>query len=657
MPRVIGIRIHRDGALVDTQVFERDVIKIGRLASAHLRLDDPKVSRIHAVIEVSESREAAIIDMGAAGGTQVNGETIARVRLRHGDEITLGDTRLVVVLDDVELAGTQRGVAPATTTAVTEVIREGGTASSTSAGGVFASGAADVSALRAELRSAAMPTASTDVFQHPVETRQGGTTSVATRGPLPVPVSAPVGKPGDASSSSAPPVLLPMLPPIPEDDITPENRFVEVTLRWGGRVMEVRRIKEATSFCIGQGPAVDLFVPFMGLSHELLTQRGGQGWMVRTTAAMGGTVQRAGASVPLSSMDCVADGDCLLFPLADDMTVTLAVEHLNVEVRAVPRSRAVPLLPYFDALWANSALLTLFSMTALIATVILMPIGMDSLDDDLMTNRMKFQTLILKPPPKDNAFLKNFKELKESKKAAKKESGKAGDKKAKPAKDQGRMANQAKDKPTDEEVVQNRMAALFGDSGGIAQLFGAESGGALQAALGSLEGGKVAAGFGAGGMALRGGGPGGGGVAVGTIAAGRIGTKGRSSGDVTYGAGEGGLGAKEERDITMTAGKPIINGALDPEIIRRIVREHAGQVRYCYESELVRTPGLIGKIVMRWVINGDGRVMQAQVAETQMQNANVENCLATKIKTWAFPKPKGGGMVVVNYPFVFKQGG
>ena len=40
-----------------------------------------------------------------------------------------------------------------------------------------------------------------------------------------------------------------------------------------------------------------------------------------------------------------------------------------------------------------------------------------------------------------------------------------------------------------------------------------------------------------------------------------------------------------------------------------------------------------------------------------MKNANVENCLASRIKTWVFPKPKGGGIVIVNYPFVFKQSG
>jgi hypothetical protein len=27
------------------------------------------------------------------------------------------------------------------------------------------------------------------------------------------------------------------------------------------------------------------------------------------------------------------------------------------------------------------------------------------------------------------------------------------------------------------------------------------------------------------------------------------------------------------------------------------------------------------------------------------------------VHTWIFPKPKGGGVVIVTYPFVFNQGG
>src|SRR5688572_14636328 len=125
MARAIGIKVHRGSELVDTQVFERDIIKIGRLASAHLRLEDTKVSRIHAVIDIANGNEVSIIDMGSAEGTRVNGEKVSRVRLKHGDEVGLGDSKLVIVLDDAELAalkgnaGASAGAAAGAATAVT----------------------------------------------------------------------------------------------------------------------------------------------------------------------------------------------------------------------------------------------------------------------------------------------------------------------------------------------------------------------------------------------------------------------------------------------------------------------------------------------------------------------------------------------------------
>ncbi len=134
---------------------------------------------------------------------------------------------------------------------------------------------------------------------------------------------------------------------------------------------------------------------------------------------------------------------------------------------------------------------------------------------------------------------------------------------------------------------------------------------------------------------------------------GLVGTRGRGSGEAGYGAAPAGLGGRGKSDVTLTQGTPVILGSLDKAVIRRVVQAHLAQVRYCYEKELARTPGLRGKVVMKWVINGTGKVSQAQTADTTLRNPNVEACLATKIKTWKFPTPAGGGFVIINYPFVF----
>jgi hypothetical protein len=664
MTRPIGIRIHRGNELLEAQVFDRDLIKIGRLTSAHLRLEDPKVSRIHAVIEFTDGREVSIIDMGSAEGTRVNGEKVSRSRIKHGDEVVLGESRLVIVLDDAEIAAMRSGVtsAPTTTTATTTTAASSST--STLVTGAFAaapmvgastvSGELNVSALRADLQLPAPPSLPTSSSSwsdlEPGAMATSAATSTSTSSPMSAWRQAPKAK--KRSAPVAMPSILPPLPPIPEDAITPENRFVEVTLRWGSTVTDVKRFKNTAKVSIGTERTDDLFVPVVGGSLNLITSLPGQGWKVRFREGMSGHVARGDGSASLAESGAAADGDARALVLTDDTVITLGLGSHTVEVRAVPKSRIVPFAPFFDALWANAAVITLFLSAAVIATTIYFPVGMDSLDDDLLTNPTKFQTMILKPPPKDNAFLDKLKAPTESK-SPKKNDAKSEKKKVEPKKE----PKVAQPKPSNEEVVANKMAALFGgENGGVASIFSSSGKAtALEAALGGIDGTKVAAGYGAGGLALRGGT--GNGVGTGTLGGGAIGTRGRSSGDVNYGSSAGGLTAKKEREVTMTTGTPVVLGSLDPEIIRRIVREHGGQVRYCYESELTRTPGLYGKIVMKWLISGDGKVMSVTIAETQMKNANVENCLASRIKTWVFPKPKGGGIVIVNYPFVFKQSG
>src|SRR5512145_4777 len=105
MATPITLKVFRGAELLRTEQFNREIIKIGRLASAHLCLDDDKISRIHSVIEVSPEGNISIIDMGSAEGTFVNGKKISRGALRLGDQITLGG--LTIVLQDDGLGGNQ----------------------------------------------------------------------------------------------------------------------------------------------------------------------------------------------------------------------------------------------------------------------------------------------------------------------------------------------------------------------------------------------------------------------------------------------------------------------------------------------------------------------------------------------------------------------
>ncbi len=443
--------------------------------------------------------------------------------------------------------------------------------------------------------------------------------------------------------------------------ITADNRFIEVTMRWRGRVTDVKRVNDGL-LTVGNLGGNDLVAPVVGGSFDVVKRLPDGAWSVRFRDGMTGTVTWRGEALPLSragDLGASLDGDAMAMPLTDDVTVCLVVGEHTLEVRAVPKSRVVPVAASFDSLWANGATLTMFAAAALIATTVLFPVGMDDLDDELLTNPTRFQTMILKPPPRDNAFLARLTTPASKPPAAAKPEGTTGAMKAKPTPDKGRVATVAPDAPSDEAVVQGTMATLFGDSGtsGMASVFNGDIvGEALNAALGTIDGNRVA-GRGSAGLGLRGGAPGGGGAPTGTLGTNRNSARGRSSGEVDYGSEGGDVGAKVDRTISISQGPIHLTGSLDADIIRRVVREHAGQVRYCYETQLAMSPGLTGKVVMRWVINDEGRVTQSSSADNQTGSAALEGCLSTRIKTWVFPKPKGGGVVVVNYPFVFKPAG
>ena len=79
-------------------------VSIGRLSESGLRLDAKSVSRRHAELSVKDG-VVTLTDVGSSRGTLLNGEKIEPgkgVRLAPGDEIRIGDFRLVVPHADVE---------------------------------------------------------------------------------------------------------------------------------------------------------------------------------------------------------------------------------------------------------------------------------------------------------------------------------------------------------------------------------------------------------------------------------------------------------------------------------------------------------------------------------------------------------------------------
>lgn len=72
---------------------------IGRGSEADLRINDPGVSRRHALITVAGSPSEPVIsieDLGSTNGIVVNGTRVQQADLREGARIEIGNTRMLV---------------------------------------------------------------------------------------------------------------------------------------------------------------------------------------------------------------------------------------------------------------------------------------------------------------------------------------------------------------------------------------------------------------------------------------------------------------------------------------------------------------------------------------------------------------------------------
>ncbi|HYX92472.1 MAG TPA: AgmX/PglI C-terminal domain-containing protein, partial [Myxococcaceae bacterium] len=213
--------------------------------------------------------------------------------------------------------------------------------------------------------------------------------------------------------------------------------------------------------------------------------------------------------------------------------------------------------------------------------------------------------------------------------------------------------------PNNKDQARMLTQKIFGGSGGgISTIFGKNGlGGELKSAMGNMFGAAPGDAQGFGGLGLRGSGAGGGGVGD-TIGIGGIGTKGRGGGMGKYGEGLGlGMGGKKSADIGISSSEPTVMGSLDKELIRQVIKRNISQIRYCYESQLSRYPKLNGKVSVKFIITATGTVSSSTVAQATTSNAELETCVAGRVHTFVFPKPKGGGVVVVTYPFIFKPSG
>jgi predicted nucleic acid-binding Zn-ribbon protein len=85
--------VFHDAGEVRTVAMPGDSMRIGRSLSAHLRFEDPTVSRRHAVL-IAEADGVRVLDDRSLNGVFVNGQRVVSQLLADGDEIVIGRYRL-----------------------------------------------------------------------------------------------------------------------------------------------------------------------------------------------------------------------------------------------------------------------------------------------------------------------------------------------------------------------------------------------------------------------------------------------------------------------------------------------------------------------------------------------------------------------------------
>jgi TonB family protein len=98
-----------------------------------------------------------------------------------------------------------------------------------------------------------------------------------------------------------------------------------------------------------------------------------------------------------------------------------------------------------------------------------------------------------------------------------------------------------------------------------------------------------------------------------------------------------------------------VEEGLSKDEVGRVIHEHIGEVRYCYESAMIRKADIQGKLVLDFTIGAPGNVKSAAINSSTLGDSGLDQCILSHLMKWRFPKPRGGASVAVSYPFVLKS--
>jgi TonB family protein len=96
-------------------------------------------------------------------------------------------------------------------------------------------------------------------------------------------------------------------------------------------------------------------------------------------------------------------------------------------------------------------------------------------------------------------------------------------------------------------------------------------------------------------------------------------------------------------------------GVYDGADIEETLAEHMEEVRGCYNRAGTARKYAAGKVMLRFIVTGDGKPQDVLVIATDLGNYDVERCLVGVGRRVRFPPPNGNKGTTFEYPVEFRS--
>ena len=698
----LQFKITYNGQLVNELSLTNNVLKIGKVPSAHLQLADETVSRMHAIIEVM-GNDVSLIDLGSTRGTFVNGTKINKTKLQSGDVITVGDTQLelTIVMPVEQKVDVMPTVTQTLPPPVPMVARAAAPAPAPMPlmAAPAQTPADELGGARA-IEVATMLGDSVVGVKHCMDPKSGKVTPKTwgfIAGGLACLLTSGIAFATSVSTAARNKGALDYWTHVqkrPAHAFRPAQNSVALDYAmFGGLAFgllgvtaglaRARKEKKSPFYRIGTAPGVEAPLESAPAADFPMVAPQGDEFVFNFGAGMDGEMTVNGKSTPLAELAATGQArPSATTPGATEVSIPASARirvrsgQTTFLVSSVPQPKQQD-VPFFPALEGRAlkyfagSLAAHLGLVAFLATIPESEAGIqvDLKNQEVVTTKGdNVQKEDVPPEQKpDETGTTGGDEASGATMAL--PEGKAGKPNAEHV--DGKLAIKDNGKPPavsrEEAIAQARDAGWLGDTMHVTDAIHVL--GAQQDWSSGFDGvnrygttiGADGEGQGTfGGGVHDWGGPGGGcGMPpCGVIGTGRYGTigNGTKTGDGWGGPGTGG-GRNRNHNVVPPdgfMGRPTTEGDLDKAIIKRYIKRSIDKIGYCYEKQLLANPNQGGEISISFYIDPNGIVKSS--AGKGFSN-EVAGCVSNVIAQISFPKPQNGGGVQVNYPFTFRPAG